>query len=374
MLHVREIAPSHSTLKDFVQFPLKLYRDDSNYIIPSVQQQVRSLLGRHNAVITNGVQTFLMAYDGERPVGRLLAGIDFRAMQQVSGERQGYISMFECIDDQDAANALFQAAEAFLRLNGITRIVGPTPTLFDDFGVGLLVEGFEGEPTFLSPYNPQYYPKLFENAGFTKHRDHYSYSLPLDSIHNDRYDAIVRRAVKRFGFTVENIDIQRDLKQRSREFARIIAESTPPEWGVQTPTAETLYRELKRVQRVLWRDYVLVAYAGQRPVGLLFAIPDVHPLLKGLKGHMFPVGTFRMIFRRAYVKRLRTIMLYIVPEYQNKGVEAALILRGASAARQNGIQAAEASMVNEHNLKTRLGIEKLGGTISRVYRQYIKEI
>lgn len=373
MLHVKEIVPSHSTLGDFVGFPLTLYKGDPNYIIPSVEQQIRSLLGRHNALISNGVQAFLMAYDGDRPVGRILAGIDFRTTQAAS-ERQGYISMFECIDDQNAANALFDAAAAFLRLNGITRLIGPNPTMFDDFGVGLLAEGFDQSPSFLSPYNPPYYLALFENAGFTKYRDHFSYDLPLDGIRDDRYESVLHRAGKRFGYTVENIDLKADLKNRSRELARIIAESTPPEWGVLPPSSETLYRELKRLRHILWPEFVQVAYAGTRPIGVMLTIPDCNPMLKGLHGHMFPVGTFRMIFMRSYIKRLRTVMLYVVPEYQNKGVEAVMIYRVIDAARQNNIYQAEASMINEKNLKIQLGVEKLGGSVTKVYRQYQKEI
>lgn len=373
MLHVREVAPSRNALRDFVRLPLILRRDDPNVIIPSVEQQANGLLGRHNAVIQNGVQTFLMAYDGETPVGRLIAGIDYRTSQR-GGEKHGYISMFECANDQNAADTLFRAAETFLSNNGMQAVVGPNPTIFDDFGVGLLVEGFDDAPAFLSPYNPRYYTQLFENAGYVKYRDHFSYDMPLSDVHEERYDSVLHRAGKRFGYRVENINLARELKPRAREFARVIAESTPPEWNVLTPTAETLYRELQRVKRLLWTDFALAAYAGDRPVGVLLLIPDVNPLLRGLHGHMFPVGTFRTVFMRAKVQRLRTLMLYVVPEYQNKGVEMVMIQRALQAARERGMQSAEASMINEQNLKLRLGVEQLGGKASKVYRQYRKAL
>lgn len=373
MLHVREIAPSHSTLRDFVRFPLTLYKDNPSYALPSVEQQVRGLLSRHNALLSNGVQAFLMAYDGETPVGRLLAGIDYRAAQ-LPGKRSGYLSMFECINDQNVADALFQTAEQFFRQNGIHAVIGPTPAMFSDFGAGLLVEGFDLEPSFLSPYNPPFYPQLFEGAGFEKYHDHFSYSLPLDDIRDDRYESVLRRASKRFSYTVESINLKQDLKGYAREFARIIAESTPPEWDMAVPSADTILRELKRIKPALWQDFVLIARAGSRPIGLLFVIPDFFPLLKGLKGRMFPVGTFRMLFSRSYVKRLRTVMLYVAPDYQNKGVEATMIYRALDAARLSGIRYAEASMVNDQNLKLQLGLEKLGGSVSKIHRQYIKNI
>lgn len=373
MLHVREIAPTYNTLQEFVRFPLTLYKKDPNYVALPLRYQVRALLGRHNALIVNGVQCFLMAFDGKKPVGRLLAGIDFRMIQRF-GERQGYISLFECVDDQAVANVLFDAAKAFLKLNGITSIVGPTPAMFDDFGAGLLLKDSNIPPTFLSPFNPPYYATLFEKAGFQKLRDYYAFDLPLSSLQGDRYSSVLLRAGKRFGYTVENVNIRHDLKRRSREFARVIAESTPKEWDVLPPSAETLYRELKFVKRVLWPEYILMAYAGERPVGLLFIIPDLNVLLRGLNGRIFPLGIIRMLFARSKIKRLRTIMLYVIPEFQNKGVEAVMMSRALESARVNGIRQAEASMINEHNLKAQLAVEKMGGMVSKVCRQYRIEI
>lgn len=373
MLHVREIAPTHSTLQEFVRFAQTLYKNDQNYVPLPIRQQVRALLGRHNAIISNGVQCFLMAFDGKKPVGRLLAGIDFRVVQR-QGERQGYISLFECIDDQAAADVLLDAAKAFLKLNGITSIIGPSPAMFDDFGIGLLTKGSNIPPTFLSPYNPPYYAGLFEKAGFVKHRDYYAFDLPLTALLDHRYQSVLHRAGKRFGYTIENVNLRHDLKRRAREFARIIAESTPSEWDVLPPTSETLYRELKLVKQVLWPDYVLMAYAGERPIGLLLVIPDLNMVMRGLGGRFFPVGSFRMLFSRAYIQRLRTVMMYVVPDFQNKGVEAVMMHRALEAARANGVRQAEAGMINEQNLKMQLAVEKLGGMVSKVYRQYRLEI
>jgi len=375
MLHVREIQPTRSALREFVRFPLTLYKDDPNFALPPMGPQVSGLLGRHNAIISNGVQCFLMAYDGEKPLGRLLAGIDFRAVQHL-GERQGYISLFDSVNDQAVAAALFDAAKAFFKQNGITSVVGPSPAIFDDFGLGLLIQGFERAPTYLSPYNAPYYAELFEGYGFVKYRDNYAYDLPLDIVQDSRYESVLQRAGKRFGFTVErvNLNLPRELKRRSRDMARIVAESIPPEWKMQAPTSESLYREFKRVQRMLWPDYVHMAYKGTRPIGVLVVIPDLNPILRGLKGRVFPVGTFRMIFNRSYIRRLRTVMLYVVPDFQNKGVEAVMIHRAFEAARRNGVRYAEATMVNERNLKTQLAVERVGGTVTKVYRQYRLEL
>lgn len=264
MLHIQEIAPTRKAMRAFVRFPLTLYRNDPHYVQPLVEQQVRALLGRRNALVSNGVQCFLMAYDGDRPVGRLLAGIDFRLIQRL-GRRQGYISLFECIDDQAAANALFDAAKTFLKLNGITSVVGPSPAAFDDFGRGLLLDGGGAPPTVLSPYNPPYYARLFEGYGFSRHSDCFAYDLPLERMADSRYDDVLRRAQQRFGYHVEHVDVRRDLKRYARTFARIIAESVPSDWEGMPPTAERLYYELKNIRSLLWPDYLIIAQAASGP-------------------------------------------------------------------------------------------------------------
>ncbi len=368
MLHIQEIAPTRKAMRAFVRFPLTLYRNDPHYVQPLVEQQVRALLGRRNALVSNGVQCFLMAYDGDRPVGRLLAGIDFRLIQRL-GRRQGYISLFECIDDQAAANALFDAAKTFLKLNGITSVVGPSPAAFDDFGRGLLLDGGGAPPTVLSPYNPPYYARLFEGYGFSRHSDCFAYDLPLERMADSRYDDVLRRAQQRFGYHVEHVDVRRDLKRYARTFARIIAESVPSDWEGMPPTAERLYYEFKNIRSLLWPDYLIIAQAGQRPIGFLAALPDYNALLRRVRRHL-PPFRWLALAGRPHVERLRAVMEYVVPEYQNKGVEVSMVALAAEAARRNGVSSVEGSMIDEQNLKGRLTMEKLGGTVCRVYRQY----
>jgi GNAT superfamily N-acetyltransferase len=373
MLHIREIAPTRRALMDFVRFPLTLYAKDARYVPIPPWEQASALLGRHNALRANGVQCFLMAYDGQRPVGRLLAGIDFRAMRQ-GDEKPAYLSLFECEDNQAAADLLFDAAKAFLKGNGATVVIGPNPALYGEFGVGLLAEGFDQAPMYLSPYNPPYYPRLFEAYGFTTYHNHFAYEMPMDRLPDARYESVLARAGKRFGYRVENVNLRTDLKRRTRQIARVVAESMPPPWEALPPTYETLYRTFKHIQLGLWPDYTLMAFAGDRPVGVLIAMPDMNAVMRGLAGRIFPIGTFRMIFLRSYLRRVRTAMLYVVPEYQNKGVEAVMAHRALEAARRSGIQYAEASMVDERNLKLQLGIDKLGGKVTKVFRQYRMEL
>ena len=74
------------------------------------------------------------------------------------------------VDDQAVADALFDAARAWFAERGISQLRGPAnPSM--NYECGLLVEGFDSPPTFMMTYNPPYYAKLIERAGFEKVHD-----------------------------------------------------------------------------------------------------------------------------------------------------------------------------------------------------------
>ena len=372
MLYVKEISQTRSDLQNFVKFPTAIYKNDPNYVPLSSSRQIRMLLGRRNTLLTNGVQCFLMAYEGRRALGRLLIGIDFRSIQK-TGKRQGYISLFECVNDQTVADALFTSALSFLKANAVTSVIGPAPALFACFDTGLQVKGFQNASSYLSPYNPPYYAGLFEKFGFHKYKDYHAYDLPVTALETKEYENVLQRAGNRFGYRVDHVNLQKELRQYTRAFARIIAESTPVEWEAVLPTAETLYRELKQIRSLLWTEYIVMAYAQDRPIGFLLVIPDANTI-QGFQDQLRSSSALRPFFAKVRIERLHTTMLYVVPDFQNKGVEMMMSYRVLKAARAHGVRRVETSMIDERNIKMQTSVEKIGGMVSKVYRQYQLEL
>ena len=106
---------------------------------------------------------------GTEPIGRIAAIID-RNYNQFHQERIGAWGFFECLDDQAAADALYAAAEDWVRQRGMTFLRGPlNPST--NYDIGTLIEGFQYPPAVMMPYNPRYYLELAEQAGFRKEKD-----------------------------------------------------------------------------------------------------------------------------------------------------------------------------------------------------------
>lgn len=367
MIHVERLEKTKKGIRDFMELPHRLYRKDSNWIPPMYRMQLKLLLGENNPLLS-GEHTFFMAYDDDRPVARVLAGIDERLNERI-GEKRGYISLFETENNMEYARAVLDAAAAYLRGLGMVRIVGPNTPGFDDFTKGLLQEGFDGPPMVFNPYNPPYYNDFLTAYGFVKHRDHYAYRLFLRDFPDNAYQGISELAQKRFKFRVEHANLSGTNAHRlAEEAARVIDEAFPEEWELLPPTTEDIQAEMQSLLHYTKTDLIVMAYAGDRPIGILVCFPDYNRLLRHTKGKLFPFGWLALLFRR--VTAVRCSMMFVTPDYQNKAVNVAMTLAAYAKAKASGIEEVEASTIDETNLPSILATERTGAKRYRVYRQY----
>jgi len=79
--------------------------------------------------------------------------------------------LFDCINNQAVANALFDRVTEWAKARGMDRLVGPKGFGPLD-GYGIQIEGFENRQMMnMMNYNYPYYRDLVENYGFVKEVD-----------------------------------------------------------------------------------------------------------------------------------------------------------------------------------------------------------
>src|SRR5579872_7104044 len=108
-----EVRPVSGLLgrRRFVDLPFRLYRGDPDWVPPLRLSVYDRISPRHPANATQRTQLW-MAWRGREPVGRIGACID-TTFDRLHEERWCWVGFFECIDDQDVADALFEAARAW---------------------------------------------------------------------------------------------------------------------------------------------------------------------------------------------------------------------------------------------------------------------
>ena len=148
--------------REFVELPYRLHSTSEQWIPPLRLERRLFLRPRFNPFFSEGeAQLFLARRDG-RVVGRISAHVD-RALNDYHDNRWGLFGFLELEDDPDVAEALFTAAEGWLRERGRDRMVGPMDFRMNDES-GVLIEGYDREPMVRQSWHPPYYRELCEAA------------------------------------------------------------------------------------------------------------------------------------------------------------------------------------------------------------------
>lgn len=384
MIEVRELPRTRSEIKKFILFAWQIYRNDPNFVPPLIADQLKSLMGINNALFDNGEQAFLMAYIDGKPQARVLVGTN-EQINKVKGYKQGYLSLFECANDQAVANALLDTAVKWLKDRGMNKVIGPENYTYDDFGKGFLVDGFNGPPVLFNPYNPEYYDRLFMNYGFQKQYDHYAFYLGIEGFQPEKYNAICEYAKKKFGFAVDRVDLDRHFEREVKDITYVLSTGMPELLEqLAPPTEDDIRAEAKMLKDMADQEMILIARVGSKPVGFLLAMPDYNQIIRRMNGHMVSPALMAMMkeLRRAKGKKvggrvvdgIRVIVMFVIPEYQNMAVTGALLLDLYKVALRKGYKWGEASTIDERNIYSLNSAVKSGAKIYRTYRTYEKQI
>jgi GNAT superfamily N-acetyltransferase len=233
---------------------------------------------------------------------------------------------------------------------------------------GILTTGFEHPPRIMMPYNPAYYPALFEGVGLRPVRELLAYELDPPALLPEAVHRVAETAAGR-GCRVRSLDPGR-LGEEAEAFRLVYNAAWSENWGfVPMSQAEAAWMA-SQLREVLVPELALVAEWDGRPVGFFLCLPDVNPALRLLRGRLTPWGLCRFLLRRRRVDELRLILLGVDPEYRRRGVEALLLREGYGAVRRLGYRRVEVGWILEENTMTRQMTKRWEAREVKRYRIY----
>ncbi|MBQ3389413.1 MAG: GNAT family N-acetyltransferase [Thermoguttaceae bacterium] len=366
-------ARSFRQRRAFLNFPFKLYKDDP-YWVPNIRMDEKGLVGfsKNPFYERNSCQAFL-AYRGKEVVGRIVAILNVGHLERYH-DGVGFFGFFESIDDQAVADALFDAAAAWLKERGCTTVRGPmNPSM--NHTVGLLIEGFDSSPFFMMTYNPPYYARLIENYGFAKVQDLFSFWGEIDMLPKvrERYLDVCNHIAERTGAKVRSVDI-RHFGRDVEAFLGIYNRSLTNTWGF-VPFSDSELKDMAfGLKFLIVPDLVFAVELDGKIVGAAFCLPDYNPRIRAIKGKLFPFGFLKLLRRKQEIKRIRVLSTNVLPEYQMLGLGLVLVNALVPRVMDWGIQEAEFSWVLESNEYSRGSLERGGAIVNKKFRVYDKPI
>ena len=291
---------------------------------------------------------FIAKRDGQA-VGRL-AAIENRRHNGHHRDRVGFFGFFDCRDDQDAANGLFERAEGWLRDKGLNAVRGPVcPSMNHECGV--LVDGFELPPVIMTPWNPSYYDTLIGRAGYARARDLLGYYLPGgdDLKVPDRVRRLAERTLQRTRLVFRKWDFG-TMEEEVRNAFDLYCDAWEGNWGFVPPSWEEFWHIAKDLKSVLHPDFAFVAELDGKTVGFIMIARDLNRVLRRIpSGRLWPWNIARLLLELPKVLSGRIVLLGLRREYQNRGFFPLFALEIGRRAVEFGAEGAEASWILEEN-------------------------
>lgn len=307
---------------------------------------VPQLRGEQIELITPGKNPFFgharaqlfLAKRGGKPVGRISAHIDELALEvpqeQGFGPGTGMFGYFDA-EDEATAHALLEAAEGWLRSEGMTRVLGPiSMSIWEE--PGLLVRGQDHAPMLMMGHHPAHYRGWIESYGFAHAKSLLTYDLDITR----DFPPLIQRIVKS-GQRNERISVRQVDKSRWDEevdvILSILNDAWSTNWGFVPFTPDEIAHAGKKLRPIIFEPLNMVAELDGEPVAFMLTFPDINQVLKRINGKLFPFGWFHLLRWLRFPKGagMRVPLMGVKKELHNSRVASQLAFMMISEIRRN---------------------------------------
>jgi hypothetical protein len=353
--------------KDFILANVEINKNDPNYIRPLDKDINEAFDSKKNKTFRHGEAIrWILKDDNEKLIGRIAAFTNKKYKNKGDDVPIGGIGFFDCIDDQNAADMLFDVAKHWLMQKGMQAMDGPINFGERDRWWGLLVEGFQ-PPVYCLNYNPPYYKQLFETYGFKLFFEQTCFALRVkDRLQQKFYD---RHAILEQDPSFSARYIQKSqLEKFARDFTIVYNKAWAGHGGLKELSNKVVLKMFKAMKPVMDERICWFTYYKDEPIAIWINLPDLNQWFKYLDGKfdLWHKLKFLWIKKTKPCRKFTGLVFGIAPEFQGKGVDAFMIMEGAKIIQEPMLyDDYEMQWIGEFNPKMINVAESLGTYRSR---------
>ena len=371
MLSIEKIDTTNKNqVHRFVHIPYRLYANHPQWVPPLLMDAQTYLNKQKHPYFEHSDGEFFIATRNSQDIGRI-AVFENRPYNKYHDSRQAHFYFFECENDQESANALFECIFEWARARGLDRIVGPKGLGPLD-GYGIQIEGLEHRQMMtMMNYNYPYYQTLVENLGFTKEVDFVSCYIGKDTFHlPERVHSIAARVQKRGTLGVKRFQTKRELVSWAGRIGKAYNNAFINNWEYYPLTDREVKFVVDNIMIVADHRLIKVITHENDVVGFLFGFPDVSAALQRAKGHLLPFGIIDLLLEMRRTKWIALNGAGILPEFQGRGGNALLYSEMEKTMLDYHFEHADLTQVAETAVQMRHDLENIGGKPYKNHRVY----
>ncbi|MEY3324967.1 MAG: hypothetical protein RLZ11_1281 [Bacteroidota bacterium] len=312
--------------KDFLRVNVELFKGEPNYIQP-LDKDVEEVFNpqKNKAFRFGEAIRWVLKDERGKLIGRIAAFVNKKYRTKGDRFSVGGVGFFDCINDQQAANLLFDTAKEWLSQKGMGAMDGPINFGERDRWWGLIVEGFQ-PPLYCMSYSKPYYRTLFEQYGFEVFFNQVCYGLdPTRELNKkilDRHEELKKDP----DFKAVHAT-KKDLDKFAVDFSIVYNKAWAGHGGLKEISKELAIAMFRKMKPVMDEKIVWFTYYKEEPIAIFLNIPDLNQWFKYLNGKfdLFHKLKFLWVKWTKPNRRFTGIIFGIVPEHQGKGVDAFMI-------------------------------------------------
>ena len=370
MVEIREVV-SGKDIRQFVDFPYKLYKDNPYWVPPLKKEETKQLKQNENPAFDFCDAKFWLAFKQGKVVGRIAAIIN-HDYNKIIGRKMGRMSRLEFIDDPEVSEKLLQTAENFLKEKGMEAVHGPLGfTNFDN--QGLLIEGFEYLPSIASVMHFPYYQKHIEQRGYKKENDWIEFRLKIEEV-PEKATRLANIIAKRNNLELVSFKEKSELKIYLKEIFELLNDAFEELPYVAPFSGKMIEYSAKKYLDVLQPKYIFVIKKEGKILAFIVGMPSLSKAMQKVNGKLFPFGFIHI--RNALKKPgvMDLLLTGVDPNYQKLGLPAILISELQKQMIANGVEYVETTGMFESNTKGITTWKNYDHIQHKRRRCYIKEL
>lgn len=314
---------SRKELKDFIAFPEKLYKDSQNWVNALWKDEYDTLLKDKNPAFEYCEAWYFVAKNGNETVGRVAAIVNHNANRDWN-EKYMRFGWLDFVDDMEVSAALMGKVEELAVKMEMTAVNGPFG--FTDMDrEGLLVEGFENRGSFTTLYNFPYYKDHLEKLGYIKDADWHQreYDVPAEVPDKLRqYSQIIQ---KRYNVKLLEPVSRKRLRKYGIGLFEAYNKAFVPLYGFSPLNQRQIESYVDQFLPMINFDLIAIVINNEdKVVAFAITMPNVSLALKKCRGKLFPFGFLHILKALKSYEFVDMLMIGVVPEYQQKGLNAVI--------------------------------------------------
>ena len=372
MLNIKEVKTKRD-IKEFVEFPLRLYKGNPYFVPPMYADEVKLLKNGGNRDVADSV-FFLAERDG-KTVGRI-QGIIQKQFNKLHSTSRVRFTRFDSIDDTEVSRALFSAVAEWGKATGMTELCGPLG--YNDLDrEGLLIEGFDEDSTFEEQYSYEYYPRLVEDFGLEKEIDWLEFEIKAPEKPNEMLTRVAKRTLEMNKLHVADTSLSKKayISKYRDQFFEVLDECYSKLYGT-VPISDDVKDELvEQFMLILNKEYlIIVCDENERMVAFGLCFPHIGDALKKSGGRLTPAAIIKLLRIAKNPKCIDLGLVAVLPEYRNVGINAVIMDKLQEYLNSGKLERAETNLNLETNTAVMAQWKHFSARQHKRRRSYVKSI